>query len=101
MSRIRPHSWLKTTRPDEIAETWSDVPRDLGRALWASLEGEKPLSERVAIEDCGPHDVIGIASVSKLWRKFTDDEKRALNELAKKQQKFISDLMKGKTIEKV
>lgn len=88
---LLPHRALSLSRPDEVAECWDGVLKplaeggdafDLYNALWRSLEGVKPLGDAFDLEDCGPHDVIGYASVASLWDRFTPAQQARLNELA-------------------
>lgn len=89
---ILPRSKFSYYRPDEVAECWEGVidrnaateaaKMELYHALWDAMDGAKPLSELVNIEDCGPHDVIGLNSVADFWDRFTPAQQARLNELA-------------------
>lgn len=84
------HSYLETVRPDEVAETWDGVNRDIYNALWRVSNATPSLRERgVDIEDCGPHDVVGIGSVAEAWNHFSEEEREALNKLAVAKQAIL------------
>jgi hypothetical protein len=90
---VKPHALFEILRPDEVAETWDELHSDsLYRALWASLAGEKPLSEQIDMEESGPEDAVGICSVASLWSKFTPEEQKELNETAERHQESIDRL---------
>jgi len=77
---------LKYIRPDEVAECWDDVPPELYTALWACVP-KYDNKWRENIEDMGPHDVIGINSVSKFWRCFNTLQRIQLNDMAKRNER--------------
>lgn len=79
--RIKPHDAFSVARPDEVAETWEGIPDDLYASLWRVAEMMPSIPNR---EDSGPHDHIGFNCVADFWSKFTDDERRALNEAAER-----------------
>jgi hypothetical protein len=84
---VKPHTALKYIAPDEVAECWEGVDDELYAALWGCVNKYK----KIEFEDVGPHDVIGINSVSKFWRYFSMHEKRQLNNLAARQMKKVED----------
>ena len=81
-----PHPALSVVTPDEAAETWDGIEESLYQKLWSCVE-KYDNTWRENIEDIGPHDVIGINSVSKFWRHFTEEERRHLNQLARRNSK--------------
>jgi len=82
----KPHFSLRYTRPDEAAECWNGIlaAGDLYEALWACV----PKYKKIDYEDNGPHDVLGINSIQSFWHSFTETQKRALNEIAAKQEQY-------------
>jgi hypothetical protein len=62
------------------------VDEELYSALWACVP-KYDNSYRENIEDMGPHDVIGINSVSKFWRRFNTLQRIQLNDLAKRNER--------------
>ena len=84
---MKPHTALKYIHPDEVAECWDGV---LSAGLYESLWEKVDLYDRAHeenIEDMGPHDVIGLNSVSKFWSKFSMEEQTLLNSLAKRNER--------------
>lgn len=80
MTAIQPHPTLDLFTPDTIAECWDGVFHfgDLYEQLWACVRHYTPIDR----EDCGPHDVIGINSVTSFWDSFSAQNQAHLNELA-------------------
>jgi len=81
-----PHPMFKLHSPDTVAECWNGVvvgdDWSLYKALWSSLDGEKPLSELIDIEESCPADALGMNCVASLWHKFTPEHQGRLNALA-------------------
>jgi len=78
VKRIKAHSLFKVWSPDEVAECLS-IGSDLYAKIWnelVPLYANKPRSE--------VPDDFGSRNLSKWWSKFSDEEKLALNEAAKK-----------------
>lgn len=70
--------WAKTTRADEVAETWDGVYSVPGlyEALWVLPQNEIP-----NIEDSGPHDHIGHDNLAQYWDKLSLDHQQILVDL--------------------
>ena len=83
---MKPHTNLKYIQPDEVAECWDGVFAIPGlyEALW-DMVSKYDNKHREWIEDIGPHDVIGINSVAKFWRFFSEEHQAELNKLARMQ----------------
>jgi len=91
--KIKPASSFKYNRPDEVAECWNGVTEaGLYGPLWNAMDDAKPLGELIDMEDSSPEDAIGLNSVASLWHKFTPEQQRKLNELAKRHKKEWDDL---------
>lgn len=78
---MRPHPIFSITRPDEVAETFSNVSDSLYQALWESMEGMLPISCQINIEECGPDDAIGLNCLASVWSLFTPKQQEELNAL--------------------
>lgn len=86
---IEPNQSLSYIRPDEMAECYDGVPRDLGIRLWRSMEGMKPLGEIIDMEESSPGDAVGINSIASVWHFFTDEEKTQLNAIVEANERMI------------
>ena len=87
MRAIIPAAIFDFVNPSEVAECWEGVYHGaLYNSLWSSMEGAKPISAHIDIENSAPGDAIGINTVSFFWGKYSDAEKLQLNELAEKQR---------------
>jgi hypothetical protein len=76
---MKPHSYFKTIRPDEVAECWDGILAVPGlyEALWACVGDYKAPSPEVSEEPC-----YGMDTVAGFWDRFSDEHKAALNEAA-------------------
>jgi len=78
---VNPHESFEVIRPDEVAECWSGVlSAGLYEPLWQLVQHYQDIDK----EDNGPHDVIGINSVTSFWSHFDDAQRAKLNELAER-----------------
>ena len=84
----KPHPLLEVRTPDEVAETWDNVPVELCNNLW-SLTNHYTKYDR---KDCGPHDVIGVNSIASFWKLLSTKDQMLLNILARKQESEIKKL---------
>ena len=81
MKEIRAHKLFQINSPDEVAECFEGIGTELYTKIWNTivpLYDKKPRSE--------VPDDFGRRNLSKFWKHFTDDEKRQLNEIAKRKQ---------------
>ena len=78
MAAIRPHLSLCLATPDTVAECFEGVPFELARKLWDTTEHLTGIS---SFECDAPNDYQQTNSVETVWHLFTDDEKKALNDI--------------------
>ena len=89
MKEIRAHKLFQINSPDEVAECFEGIGTELYAKIWNTivpLYDKKPRSE--------VPDDFGRRNLSKFWKHFTDDEKRQLNEIAKRKQAETNAWMK-------
>ena len=86
----KPHDALGYCTPDQVAECWDGVTSVPGlyEALWGLTEHYSREHEE-NIEDMGPHDVIGINSVSSFWEKLSEEHRTELNRLAEENDREL------------
>ena len=93
--KIKLHKEFKYCTPDQIAECSNNCPRDLYLMLWNKGVPLQEKQQQKFAERCGhPNisewkqmgntwvDLIQEVNISKIWNKFTDEEKIQINNLA-------------------
>lgn len=83
---IEAHGSFEAIRPDEVAECWDGIDNELYRSLWRCVDSYTGPTPEESEEP-----VYGLNSVSDFWDRFTDDEKRALNDAARAQEALWGD----------
>ena len=74
-------------RPDEVAETWEGVSKELSQSLWNKMEDMPSISSQIDMEESSPSDALGLNTVASVWHLFTPEEQTELNSLAVEQEK--------------
>jgi len=73
----KPHNKLRFITPDQVAETWDGVDKNLYSALWR--KGVKAMRPPNEFEFRSEY--LFENSVASLWDKFSKEEKSELNKL--------------------
>jgi hypothetical protein len=79
---MKPDSFFKIIRADEVAECWDGVPEELYLKLWNVIVPRQ--KEIPNLEDNGPADVVGYENLASHWHLLTEEEQKLLNALAEK-----------------
>ena len=74
MAKIEPHTKLKFTSPDEVAECFPNVDDELYKVLWSMTE----FYDNSFSEEPDPEK----NNTTLFWDKFTDEQKTAINQAA-------------------
>ena len=74
----KPHNKLRFITPDQVAETWDGVDKNLYSALWG--KGVKAMRPPNEFEFRSEY--LFENSVASLWDKFSKEEKFQLNKLS-------------------
>ena len=93
---IRLHQEFKYSIPFNIAECSDNCPQDLrdllcGKADTFMEEYEQEFAQKLGYKNIShwkqdgntPSDYMQLVNLSKIWRRFTDEEKRKINAFAK------------------
>jgi hypothetical protein len=80
-TEMRANKVFEFYRPDEIAECWEGIPRDLYVRLWDLVDRYEKRSAN--IEDMCPGDEFGDNSVKKFWKFISPEDQAALNAACK------------------
>tara|TARA_X000001388_G_scaffold74719_2_gene68182 strand:- start:1619 stop:1921 length:303 start_codon:yes stop_codon:yes gene_type:complete len=93
---IRLHENLKYSQPFDIAECSLNCPQDLcdlfyGKADRFMNDYEQKFAEKLGYKNIShwkqdgntPSDYMQLVNIGKIWRHFTDEEKRKINAFAK------------------
>ena len=93
---IRLHENLKYAQPFDIAECSLNCPQDLcdlfyGKADRLMNDYEQKFAEKLGYKNISqwkedgntPSDYMQLVNIGKIWRHFTDEEKRKINAFAK------------------
>ena len=78
-----PHPMLSYRTLDEVAECWDGVPRPLYQKLYELLPA-RPAEPDGPRQEWPEPDSPDRALVARYWERFTTDEQRTLNELARR-----------------
>jgi hypothetical protein len=80
-TEMRANKVFEFYRPDEIAECWEGIPRDLYVRLWDLVDRYEKRSAN--IENMCPNDELGDNSVKKFWKFISPEDQAALNAACK------------------